>query len=313
MPGAHARTSARSRPAPTTLRAWTITCRSPSGSSGAPSPSRSRGAPTAPTGTATPTSTRPRTAPSSATPASSGVPRATPRTSCAILGDVAGLDVLEVGSGAGQCSRWVRTHGGRGFGLDLSHRQLQHSLRLDEETGVAVPSVRGTATAPALRARRASTSSSAPSARCSSSATSTTRSPRSPACCAPAAASPSRSPTRPAGCSPTTRATPGLTATQSYWDRTPYVEIDDATGVVSYVEHHRTLGDWVRLLAGARLHAGRPRRARVARAPRPGVGRLVTRPRAADARARRSSSRTWLALTPGASGGAPSRRAATRG
>ncbi len=64
----------------------------------------------------------------------------------AILGDVSGLDVLEVGSGAGQCSRWVRTHGGRGIGLDLSHRQLQHSLRLDEETGVPVPSVRGTAT-----------------------------------------------------------------------------------------------------------------------------------------------------------------------
>ena len=63
-----------------------------------------------------------------------------------VLGDVTGLDVLEVGSGAGQCSRWVRTRGGRGFGLDLSHRQLQHSLRLDEETGVAVPSVRGTAT-----------------------------------------------------------------------------------------------------------------------------------------------------------------------
>lgn len=63
-----------------------------------------------------------------------------------VLGDVGGLDVLEVGSGAGQCSRWVRTRGGRGFGLDLSHRQLQHSLRLDEETGVAVPSVRGTAT-----------------------------------------------------------------------------------------------------------------------------------------------------------------------
>ena len=33
----------------------------------------------------------------------------------------------------------------------------------------------------------------------------------------------------------------GLVASQSYWDRTPYVEVDDATGVVSYVEHHRTL------------------------------------------------------------------------
>ena len=43
----------------------------------------------------------------------------------------------------------------------------------------------------------------------------------------------------------------GLTASQSYWDRTPYVEVDDATGVVTYVEHHRTLGDWVELLAGA--------------------------------------------------------------
>jgi hypothetical protein len=44
---------------------------------------------------------------------------------------------------------------------------------------------------------------------------------------------------------------PGLTASQSYWDRTPYVEVDDATGRVAYVEHHRTLGDWVALLAGS--------------------------------------------------------------
>ena len=42
----------------------------------------------------------------------------------------------------------------------------------------------------------------------------------------------------------------GLVASQSYWDRRPYVEIDDETGQVSYVEHHRTLGDWVALLAG---------------------------------------------------------------
>ncbi len=63
-----------------------------------------------------------------------------------ILGDVAGRDVLEVGSGAGQCSRWVRNHGGRAVGLDLSHRQLQHSRRIDEITGVVVPSVRATAT-----------------------------------------------------------------------------------------------------------------------------------------------------------------------
>src|SRR3954454_11887276 len=64
-----------------------------------------------------------------------------------VLGEVEGKVVLEVGSGAGQCSRWVRNHGGRSFGLDLSHRQLQHSRRLDGETGVAVPAVLGTATA----------------------------------------------------------------------------------------------------------------------------------------------------------------------
>ena len=44
----------------------------------------------------------------------------------------------------------------------------------------------------------------------------------------------------------------GLIASQSYWDRTPYVEVDDETGVVSYVEHHRTLGDWVRAARRAR-------------------------------------------------------------
>src|SRR5207244_9149017 len=43
----------------------------------------------------------------------------------------------------------------------------------------------------------------------------------------------------------------GLVATQSYWDRTPYVEVDDETEETRYVEHHRTLGDWVRSLASA--------------------------------------------------------------
>ena len=41
----------------------------------------------------------------------------------------------------------------------------------------------------------------------------------------------------------------GLVASQSYWDRTPYVEVDNVTGQTSYVEHHRTLGDWVGALS----------------------------------------------------------------
>jgi SAM-dependent methyltransferase len=168
----------------------------------------------------------------------------------AILGDVTGLDVLEVGSGAGQCSRWVRTHGGRGIGLDLSHRQLQHSLRLDAETGVAVPSVRGTATdlpfgastfdvvfcsfgalqfvSDIERALAEVARVLRPGGRFAFSITHPTR-----------------------WMFPDDPGEAGLTASQSYWDRTPYVEVDDVTGVVSYVEHHRTLGDWVRLLSAS--------------------------------------------------------------
>ncbi len=165
-----------------------------------------------------------------------------------VLGSVRDLDVLEIGSGAGQCSRWVRTHGGRGIGLDLSHRQLQHSLRLDEETGVPVPSVRGTATdlpfadttfdvvfcsfgalqfvSEIGRALDEVARVLRPGGRFAFSITHPTR-----------------------WMFPDDPGEPGLTASQSYWDRTPYVEVDDATGVVAYVEHHRTLGDWVRLLA----------------------------------------------------------------
>ncbi len=44
----------------------------------------------------------------------------------------------------------------------------------------------------------------------------------------------------------------GLTATLPYFDRTPYVEVDD-DGVPTYVEHHRTIGDRVREAVAAGL------------------------------------------------------------
>ena len=166
-----------------------------------------------------------------------------------ILGDVAGRDVLEVGSGAGQCSRWVRAQGGWAVGLDLSHRQLQHSRRIDDQTGIGVPSVLGTAThlpfadasfdvvfssfgalqfvAEIERAVAETARVLRPGGRFAFSITHPTR-----------------------WMFPDDPGEPGLIAGTSYWDRTPYVEIDDATGVVVYVEHHRTLGDWVALLAG---------------------------------------------------------------
>jgi SAM-dependent methyltransferase len=164
-----------------------------------------------------------------------------------VLGDVTDRDVLEVGSGAGQCSRWVRVHGGRSYGLDLSARQLQHSRRIDEESGISVPSVRGTAT-------------SLPYADGSFDVVFCSFGAMQFIADIDAALAEVARVLRPRGrfafsiTHPTRWSFPddpseaGLTAATSYWDRTPYVEVDDASGQVSYVEHHRTLGDWVSVL-----------------------------------------------------------------
>jgi SAM-dependent methyltransferase len=166
-----------------------------------------------------------------------------------VLGDVSGRDVLEVGSGAGQCSRWVRRHGGTSYGLDLSARQLQHSRRIDEETGIAVPSVRATATAlPYADATFdvvfCSFGAMQFIADLDLAVAEAARVLRSGGRFAFSITHPTR------WSFPDDPSEAGLTAATSYWDRTPYVEVDDETGLVSYVEHHRTLGDWVGLLAG---------------------------------------------------------------
>jgi SAM-dependent methyltransferase len=166
-----------------------------------------------------------------------------------VLGDVAGRDVLEVGSGAGQCSRWVRAQGGRSTGLDLSIRQLQHSRRIDEATGIVVPSVLGTATELPFADDSFDVVFSSFGAlqfvsdldRC---VAETARVLRPGGRFAFSITHPTR------WMFPDDPGEAGLTASQSYWDRTPYVEVDDATGVVAYVEHHRTLGDWVAVLSG---------------------------------------------------------------
>ncbi len=75
-----------------------------------------------------------------------------------------------------------------------------------------------------------------------------------------------------------------------YFDRTPYVEVDDA-GRPTYVEHHRTLGDRVREIVGAGFAAGRPRRAGVAGRAHRRSGASGARCAARSSRARRSTSR----------------------
>ena len=62
-----------------------------------------------------------------------------------LLGVVRGRRVLEVGAGAGQCSRWLLGQGARPVAIDLSHRQLSHSLALDARSGTRVPVVQADA------------------------------------------------------------------------------------------------------------------------------------------------------------------------
>ncbi|MEV0409370.1 class I SAM-dependent methyltransferase [Streptomyces sp. NPDC050448] len=165
----------------------------------------------------------------------------------ALLGPAESLkdkDVLEIGAGAAQCSRWLAARGARPVALDLSHRQLQHALRIG---GSDVPGVRLVeADAGKLPFRDASFDL---------------------ACSAYGAVPFVADPVnvmrevhrvlRPGGrwvfsvthpirwAFPDEPGTEGLSVAASYFDRTPYVEQDEQ-GRAVYVEHHRTLGDRVR-------------------------------------------------------------------
>ncbi|WP_367430549.1 class I SAM-dependent methyltransferase [Streptomyces celluloflavus] len=169
----------------------------------------------------------------------------------ALLGPAAelkGRRILEIGAGAAQCSRWLAAQGARPVALDLSHRQLQHALRIAD--GEATEAAGGTdlveADAGALPFRDGSFDL---------------------ACSAygalPFVADPVRvlrevrRVLRPGGrfvfsvthpirwAFPDEPGPEGLSVAASYFDRTPYVE-QDGTGRAVYVEHHRTLGDRVR-------------------------------------------------------------------
>ncbi len=172
-----------------------------------------------------------------------------------VLGEVAGRDVLEVGCGAAQCARWLTGRGARSVGLDLSARQLQHSRRLDESSGVSVPVVLGTATALPFQDASFDVVFSAFGALqfvhdAARAVVEAARVLRPGGVFAFSVTHPVR------WTMPDDPTSAGLVVTSSYWDRTPYVE-EDEEGRATYVEHHRTLGDWVGLLshAGFRLEA----------------------------------------------------------
>jgi SAM-dependent methyltransferase len=168
-----------------------------------------------------------------------------------LLGDVDGRRVLEIGCGAAQCSRWLKREGAAVVGIDLSVRQLQHSLRIDDATGVAVPVACATATSLPIASESVDIACSAfgafpfivdievamaevarvlvPGGRLVFSIVHPAR-----------------------WMFPDDPSSAGLTVTRSYFDRTPYVETDE-TGRASYVEPHHTLEDWTRALRRAGL------------------------------------------------------------
>lgn len=169
-----------------------------------------------------------------------------------LLGDdLSGRRVLEVGCGAGQCGRWLATQGAIVTGFDLSYRQLRHSRRLDLATGTALPVVQADAEALPYRDGSFDLACSAFGA-------------LPFVADAGAVLAEVRRVLRPGGrfvfsvSHPIRWAFPddpgprGLTADRPYFDRTPYVEFA-ADGTPTYVEHHRTLGDWVNLIASSGL------------------------------------------------------------
>src|SRR5262249_8292714 len=74
-----------------------------------------------------------------------------PESELGLLGDLAGLDVLEYGCGAAQWSTALASDGTRVIGLDQSRAQLRHARRLQAEHGVTFPLVAADAVATPLR------------------------------------------------------------------------------------------------------------------------------------------------------------------
>ncbi|HEX7536208.1 MAG TPA: class I SAM-dependent methyltransferase [Dermatophilaceae bacterium] len=173
-----------------------------------------------------------------------------------LLGEVRGKQLLEIGAGAAQCSRYAARRGARVVATDISGGMLRHGAGLNRhftvESGLTVPLVQCDATSLPFADRSFDTVFTSYGAVpfVADSATLMAQAARV---------------LRPGGrfvfstTHPIRWALPddpgyaGLTVTSSYFDRTPYVEQE--SGAATYVEHHRTLGDRVRELttAGLRL------------------------------------------------------------
>jgi SAM-dependent methyltransferase len=68
-----------------------------------------------------------------------------PETEVRILGDVAGLDVVELGCGTAYFSAWLARRGARPVGVDVTPAQLNTARRLQGETGISFPLIESSA------------------------------------------------------------------------------------------------------------------------------------------------------------------------
>ncbi len=172
-----------------------------------------------------------------------------------LLGDLDGLDVLEVGSGAAQGGRWCASRGARVVATDLSAGMLRVARRVDAGApgpgfappayvqcdGARLPFAPGSfdrvVTAHGVLAFVPDLTGTLqewarvlrPGGRCVFSVPHPVR-----------------------WAFPDVPGAEGLTVSHSYFDRRPYVEETD-DGVATYSEHHRTLGDLVRAVVAAGL------------------------------------------------------------
>lgn len=168
-----------------------------------------------------------------------------------LLGEITGARVLEVGCGSAPCSRWLAANGARPVALDISAGMLRHARDGNLSTGLDVPLVRASADqlpfADASFDAACSAFGAVPFVADSGTVMREVSRVLRPG--APWVFSVTH-PIR--WIFPDDPGPGGLTVAQSYFDRTPYVEVDDS-GRATYVEHHRTLGDYVRQITEAGL------------------------------------------------------------
>ncbi|SEL43314.1 Methyltransferase domain-containing protein [Blastococcus sp. DSM 46786] len=168
-----------------------------------------------------------------------------------LLGDVAGRRVLEIGCGSAPCARWLRAAGADVVALDLSGGMLARAAGLNRTTGIAVPLLQADAGALPLADAGLDAVCSAFGglpfvADVGAALREVARVLRPGGRFVASVNHPMRWPF------PDSPDPADLRIASSYFDRTPYVETDDA-GRAVYVEHHRTVGDWVRAVVGAGL------------------------------------------------------------